>query len=313
MSPLARLRAWRQNPATDDPVLLTRQRIYLLPTGTGLFFALALVLMLLGAINYTLALGHALVFLLAGLAPVGMVHAYRNLVGIRVTPGRAEPVFAGETAHFRLHLGQKRQDDRYALEVQARGHPVVHCELPAGSHIGLDLPVAAERRGWLDLPPLILASRYPLGLFRAWSTPRFARRCLVYPRPLMLPLPPPSPVSADGTRRGESGQEDFAGLRQRQPADSPRHIAWKAAAREGAEKPLLVKQFAGGAQSELQLDWRLLPVEMDQETRLSALTGWVLAADAAGARYGLTLPGVEIAPDEGAAHRQRCLEQLALA
>ncbi|MBS1197366.1 MAG: hypothetical protein H6R18_1151 [Proteobacteria bacterium] len=308
------LRSWRwRQPAGTNPIVLTRDRVYILPTGAGVLFAVALVLMLLGAINYNLALGHALVFLLAGLGPVGMVHVYRNLAGISITPGRAEPVFAGETAHFFLHLGQERQEARFGLEISARGNPYVRCELPAAGQISVALPVAARRRGWLALPVLNLASRYPLGFFRAWSTPRFAIECLVYPRPLMLPLPPASPAPISGTRHGDGGQEDFAGLRLRQPADSPRHIAWKAAARDGAEKPLLVKQFSGGAQNELWLDWRLLPDEMDTETRLSVLTGWVLAADAAGSRYGLSLPGVEIAPAEGTAHRQRCLENLALA
>jgi hypothetical protein len=36
--------------------------------------------MLIGAINYNLSLGHALVFLLAGLGLVAMVHTFRNLV-----------------------------------------------------------------------------------------------------------------------------------------------------------------------------------------------------------------------------------------
>lgn len=308
------LRSWRwRQPASTAPIVLTRDRIYILPTGAGILFAVALVLMLLGAINYTLALGHALVFLLAGLAPVGMVHAYRNLAGINITPGRAEPVFAGETAHFLLYLGHHRNETRLALELKTRGNPSVRCDLPAAGQISIALPVAAPQRGWLALPILNLASRYPLGFFRAWSTPRFAIECLVYPRPLMLPLPPASPAPISGTQRGDGGQEDFAGLRLRQPADSPRHIAWKAAARDGAEKPLLVKQFSGGAQDELWLDWHLLPENMDTETRLSALTGWVLAADAAGLRYGLTLPGIEISPGDGAAHRQHCLEQLALA
>ena len=38
----------------------------------------------------------------------------------------------------------------------------------------------------------------------------------------------------------------------------------------------------------------------------------VLAADEEGACYGLRLPGDEIAPDSGEAHRHRCLETLAL-
>ena len=40
--------------------------------------------------------------------------------------------------------------------------------------------------------------------------------------------------------------------------------------------------------------------------------GKVLMADRLGLDYGLRLPGGEIAPDTGAAHRRRCLEALAL-
>lgn len=49
----------------------------------------------------------------------------------------------------------------------------------------------------------------------------------------------------------------------------------------------------------------------DPEARLSRLCAWVLAADDNGLDYGLRLPGLEIAPDGGAAHRRRCLEALA--
>jgi hypothetical protein len=48
------------------PVVLGQRRVYILPTGGGLFYGLTLVLMLLGSINYNLSLGYVLVFLLAG-------------------------------------------------------------------------------------------------------------------------------------------------------------------------------------------------------------------------------------------------------
>ena len=75
--------------------------------------------MLTGAINYNLALGHALVFLLAGLALTGMVHAFRNLHGLTITPGRCTSVFAGEVAYFPLHLANDRNTPRLALELRA--------------------------------------------------------------------------------------------------------------------------------------------------------------------------------------------------
>ena len=84
-------------------------------------------------------------------------------------------------------------------------------------------------------------------------------RCLIYPQPLPTPLPPPQAANRTGDHHGDGGQEDFSGFRPRQPADSPRHVAWKASARDAGQRPLLVKQFAGGAGSELQLDWSLTP------------------------------------------------------
>ena len=50
----------------------------------------------------------------------------------------------------------------------------------------------------------------------------------------------------------------------------------------------------------------------EPEAGIARLTAWVLAADRQGLRWGLRLPGASLAPDSGAAHRQRCLEALAL-
>jgi uncharacterized protein (DUF58 family) len=86
-------------------------------------------------------------------------------------------------------------------------------------------------------------------------------------------------------------------------------VAWKAAARSDE---LLTKQFTGEAAAQLWLDWRLLPAAADLEQRLSRLAGWVLAAERAGAFYGLRLPGLEKAPGRGDAHAAACLQALAL-
>lgn len=298
-------------PARDErlPVVLTRRRIFILPTGAGFLYALVLIVMLIGAINYSLSLGHALVFLLAGLGLVSMVHTFRNLLGLSIQPGRSEPVFAGETAHFSLHVENRGRETRRALELAFGKNPPVSLDIPPGERSSVALPCLAARRGRLEPGRVTLASRYPLGLFRAWSYPYPPLSCLVYPRPLSAPLPPFSSGRESG-RRGRSGQEDFSGLRERQPNDSPRHVAWKAMARD-IERPLLIKRFDGGAAEELWLDWERTPAP-DVETRLSLLTGWVLSAEREQLRYGLRLPDRAFAPDCGPQHRDACLEALAL-
>lgn len=306
-------RLFRWQSDGSSPLRLTQRRIFILPTRAGLLFAAALLAMLTGAINYNLALGHALVFLLAGLALVGMVHAFRNLHGLTIAPGRCLPVFAGDLALFPLQLSSDRASPRLALELRAGdGQPAVTCAIAAHGLTDTSVPMTTTRRGWLELPRTRLATTYPLGLFVAWSYLQPAMRCLVYPQPLPTPLPPLQAAIRSGDQRGGNGQEDFAGFRERQPADSPRHVAWKASARDGGQRPLLVKQFAGGAQHELRLDWELTPEAAVPETRIAILAGWVLAAEEAGACYGLRLPGHEIAPGSGDLHRHRCLEALAL-
>lgn len=302
---------WNRSDGTA-PIVLTQRRIFILPTRAGILFAVVLAAMQLGAINYNLALGYALVFLLAGLGIAGMVHTFRNLAGLSIVGGRVEPVFAGETAHFPLYLSNDRKAHRLGLEFQVGDGPIVTVDLETESRHRAELPLPARQRGWLDMPRMRLSTRYPLGLFVAWSYLRPNMRCQVYPRPLNFPLPPPAASSACGEQRGSAGQEDFAGLRLHQPADSLRHVAWKAVARDFDTRPLLVKQFAGGAQDELWLDWNGLPSGSDLETRVSIMTGWVLAADASAVLYGLRLPGIELKPGQGAIHRICCLEKLAL-
>lgn len=294
------------------PLRLSQRRIFILPTRGGLLFALALVVMLLGAINYTLALGHALVFLLAGLGIVGMIHAFRNLHGLVITPGRCPAVFVGETALFQLSLHNDRSSPRLGLELAAVKENVVNAAVNPLESTKINIPINTIKRGWLELPRVRLSTRYPLGLFMAWSYLQPSMRCMVYPQPLVSPLPLPSTMPKLGERHGDGGQEDFAGFREHQAADSPRHVAWKASARDTGDRPLLIKQFAGGAEVELELDMALTDPALPLETRLSLLAGWLLAAEAANCSYALRLPEKAIASAQGERHLQNCLEALAL-
>ena len=291
---------------------LTQRRIFILPTRAGFVFAFTLAAMFTGAINYDLALGHALVFLLTGLGLIGMVHTFRNLFSLWITPGRAKPVFAGEMAHFPIVLRNDRKIARLGLELQAPDNPGIGIQIAPEESSETAIPVLATQRGWMTLPRVRLSTVYPLGLLYTWSYLQPEMRCLVYPKPITTPLPPEQATSMAGERYGDGGQEDFAGFRNRQPADSLRHVAWKASARDAGQRPLQVKQFAGGAEQEMQLDWQLTPDGADIETRLAILTGWVLDASSAGICYGLRLPGHEILAARGDSHRSHCLETLAL-
>ena len=298
-------------PPEKGTVVLVHRRVYIVPARLGMLFVATVLILVVGSINYALSLGFALAFLLAGTGLVGMVHTARNLARIAITTGRAEPVFAGEGAQFRLYLDGRSPFDRPAILARhvASGAQLV-ADIPPATITEIVLSVPAKQRGWMPLGRVMLETRFPLGLFRAWSYVEPEARCLVYPRPERAALPSSSIDSAAGSTQALArGNDDFAGLRAYQRADSPRQVAWKAVARTGK---MLTKQFSGEAAQELWLDWNLLPGGLDGEQRLSRLAGWVLAAERAGARYGLRLPGSEIPPAQGDAHRAACLQALAL-
>lgn len=293
----------------SGPVFLSQKRVYILPTRHGWTFAFALLLMLIGSINYGLSLGFILTFLLAGMGVVSILHTFRNLAHLTVTPGRVDPAYAGGDARFRLHLSNPSRFARWALAGR-RGEANAACDIPAHGSGELVLAVNAPRRGWLPLGRVTLETRYPLGLLRAWSYVQPDLKALVYPRPDDAPLPALTDIPDAGEALSAgSGTDDFAGLRGHTPSDSPRHIAWKSVARGST---LLTKTFHGRAARELWLDFDALPASLDLEQRLSRLARWVLDADAAGVAYTLRLPGTVAGPSTGDAHRDACLKALAL-
>ena len=262
--------------------------------------------------NYNLSRGHGLVFMLAGLGIVTILHTFRNLVLISLRPGRCEPVFAGGTAQFSLVLDNRRPDARTSLRLSIANLEPVEVDIEArGSKVAI-LGHPATRRGWLPLPRVTIETTWPLGLVRAWSYAAPALDCLVYPAPAARAPPLPwSGDSARGTTRDGRGADDFSGLRKHQVADAPRHVAWKAVARQH-DGPLLTKLFAGASAQQVWLDWHALPEMNDSEQRLSILARWMLDADAAGLAWGLRLPGLQLAQDQGQEHLAAGLRALAL-
>lgn len=305
--------ALRTCPPESVPIKLTQRRIYVLPTRAGILFALSLLVMLIGAINYNLSLGYGLVFLLTGLGVASILHTFRNLAGLSIGIGRCDPVFAGETARFPLYLANQDQRERRLIRTSIPGHENVLADVPPDGSCRILLPMPATKRGWLMLPRVTLESVWPLGLVRAWGYAAPALACLVYPKPVHDAPPVPAGGGMQGGRTtSDTGDEDFAGLRRHQPSDPPHHVAWKTVARLGHEAPMQTKQFAGTASPALWLDWASLPREMDVELKLSVLTRWVLDAEAAGLSWGLRLPGRQIAQAHGSAHLHACLTALAL-
>lgn len=291
------------------PVVLAQRRVYILPTQAGLLFAVVIFIMLLASINYSNSLGYLLTFVLAGVVIIVIIHTYRNLYHLQVNIGAIEPVFAESPLRIPLQLHNDGSYPRFALTARLGGKDAPCIDVAARNDAVINLVHRAVRRGWYPVGRFILETRFPTGLFRAWSVIELDRGYWVYPTPSATRVPPPaSQYRAKQSGDQGRGVDDFIGLRNYHSGDSLRHVHWKAYARA---QNLLVKQFGGDRSDEVILDWRNLPW-LATEARLSQLTRSVLDAEQEQVDYGLWLPGVEIAPGRGPEQRLRCLKALAL-
>ena len=100
------------------PVRFDRRRVYVLPTGFGLFFSLLLLAMWLGALNYNNNPALMLGLLLAGAANTSLLAAHLQLTGLQVSAIDAEPVPAGATLEVRLHVRADPGRARRGLRVE---------------------------------------------------------------------------------------------------------------------------------------------------------------------------------------------------
>ncbi len=298
-------RRLRPETPASATVATHHRRIYILPTKVGLVYGVVMLATLLGALNYQNNLGLFLSFLMSSIALVGMHHCWFQLLGLEVQARDGLPVFAGEKARFPVAVRDLQQKPRPQLAIPG----AQAFALAARGDLRLEVSRPARRRGPLPLGRVVLETRYPFGLFRAWTVLHPRAEVLVYPKPATRAPQPPMVAHFDQQGRGDlgTGAEDFVGPRAYRAGDSPRQLDWKAYARE---RGLIVKQFGGDQSARVRLDWEAVPVA-DPEQRLSVLARQVLDADALGYSYGLRLPGLGLDHERGGRHKHRCLAALA--
>lgn len=310
-----RFRQWWQGrlPLTDT-LTLTQRNVYILPTRPGFMLMLTLLVLLIGSINYQLNLGYLLTFLLAGSAVVGMHVCHATLRGLTLNLMQPEPQFAGASATLSVVLTNLRKSVRHGigLAVLDATHEDrwAWSDVPAQGSCTVQVAFKPDRRGLHHVPPLTAETRFPLGTFRVWTVWRPAAQVLVYPapEPFPPPLPPGEPRAGGAAVSRATASGEFEGVRAYRRGDPLKLVVWKKAAKA---QELVSRDTMQAQRYELWLDFAQAG-HPDREQRLSRLAAWVLQADKLGQDYGLRLPGQEIRPGAGEAHKRRCLEALAL-
>jgi uncharacterized protein (DUF58 family) len=298
----------RQGP-DSLPLTLSRTRLYILPTRAGVGFGLLMILMLVAGLNYANSTALFLTFLLTGFMLVSMHQCHRNLLGTQLVAATAQPTFAHRTGTLCLTFENAAAAARFRIAAAVGNEPLSPTDLPARGRGRIELPVAAPKRGVVQIDRLHLNTTHPFGLFRAWTWVHAPIEMLVYPHPNgSLPMPTHYGNKAGTRSVTNAGADEWLGLRPFRDGDSPRQVDWKAYARE---QPLLVKEYSATGAELRMFDFGAL-ANLQLEAKLEQLARWVVDAEGGGERYGLRLPDGHIKPDRGPEHQHRCLAALAM-
>jgi uncharacterized protein (DUF58 family) len=317
--PRARLNAWwmARHPPSETH-LLTQRNVYILPTRAGWMFAFTLLLLLLATINYQLSLGYVLTFLLAGSGAASMHQTHATLRGLTLHLRPVAPTFVGQAALIDVVLADgPKPRARHGIGLRFQGadtDTLTWIDVLPGEQTSAQLGHVPTQRGQATVPALQVETRFPLGLFRAWTVWRPSATVLAWPAPehpaAALPLAQSRASGRLAARRGEAAEAD--GVRAYRRGDALKTVLWKKSAHALAGGGDLVSRDAlASLPAERVLDWAdAAPLAPEQ--RLSRLCAWVLSAHADGAPWQLMLPGQRLGPDVGEAHRLACLRALAL-
>lgn len=270
-----------------------------------------ILLLFLVGINFQNSLVYVVCFWLIALLVINIFYTYRNLAGLSIKTISAESCFAGEKMVLELEISRPVNQRKSAIYLGWKNEDLVEINLQEAQSARIKLSHSSEKRGLFTPPRIDIFTQFPTGLNTAWSYAAMDIQGVVYPEPIETSQANDQQHADDETADGPEkpgGTRDFAGIREYQAGDSPRHIHWGQYAKTG---DLYTKSFVDYESHDIWLDWQSLTIA-GTESRLSHLSAMILSCHEAQKPFGLRISGKEIQPNKGEAHKVRCLTALAL-
>ena len=204
---------FRVATTTNQTAVLNPRRIYIIPTRWGFLYAVMLLALLVGSINYALSLGYYVTFLLASLGNIAMLHTWRNLVYLQIEILHAKPVFAGDFAQVILKVNDNKNRHRYNIAAHFAGNTITSNDIKNNTSQAFELALSTHKRGWQSVPRITLYTEFPLSLFQAWAYVDNPFQVLVYAKPIENNNLQPESIDAGakGSSHINKGDDDFYG------------------------------------------------------------------------------------------------------
>jgi len=297
-------------------------------TPPGFLFVFVTLFLALGAINGQNNLLFWLFgFSIAALIVSGIITG-TALIAIRITAHPLEQTEVGSVLRprYTLHNTAKLLPN-FALEIIEldapipripKSNPAIVLHLRPNNHTTAQSQITPSNRGLLTLSRIRVRSRFPFGLFTKSIDFHIPRQALILPQSIPLDQSNLDRLTAtdDSSTRSLNHKGtglDYFALRQYQPGDAIRTIAWKQSARTDT---LLVTEYPEPATDQLTIELATPSDQIDEELfeRAISLTYSVLKSAPGHTRIALTIPwaSTAIPPSTGQAHINRCARTLAL-
>ncbi len=280
-----------------------------MPTAFGFIFGITVLLLLMMALGSANNVLYIFVFFLASVSVTATVITNNNLERVRIAEVSAANCFADEEATFKVLMTNKGSSPSYYVDVKINDKQSQQIskieEIPP--HQERLVQVRGEKfpRGRQQVPRSQISSSFPFDLLRSWKLYRKTVHFLVYPaRRGSLPFPQSSRSSQNLSEAGL-----FRDLREYQSSDSPRRIDWRASLKHDK---ILIKNFEALEERSHSFHWDQTAPAGAFEARLSQMATWIDQADKLGILYSCEVGTFKTELQKGSAHRQLCLEHLAL-
>ncbi len=253
------------------------------PHWTSALYAIVTALLGIGALRGT----NNLLFVLFGVAVTALIISgvLSGFMMMGLRPGRRAPSVGQVGEPFRIAytltsrnlllpafaigLGEapskrradKRWEDLFGIDTRGDVRTAFVVQIGARERLQASVVLTPTRRGVAELTGVRASSGFPFGLFRKSVTAPVRTRVRIRPAVRELVRGGLPAVSWHGTRRGALASrkgpgEEFFGLREYVPGDSPRFINWRASARS---EGLVVREHASDATGRVRIALVLAP------------------------------------------------------
>lgn len=276
-----------------------RDRTYIIPTWTGVAYAVFLFLFLLVAFFYDNNLIYAYVFILVSLGLSVMWLSNRVVEKTQIQVSAPHSIFLDESPLIRIsfELIDDKTPKIFWIQPPTKTHPIsvqvpsVNLPTKMTQEISFSLKDAGVTRGICKGQNLKVYSQSPMQFFEAWKVLKILEKTLI------------KPARIDHLQKvknyfdqANDDDQQWIGFENWSPEHNLKDIHWKSFLKN---RQLIMSLYErSGASKPIVLDWQSTDFLENFEERLEQMSFWIHHQQLLGHKFSVLLPGKHISSNE---------------